>query len=406
MSPFPQGQPCYALVWEGQTGSFYEIDHNVNILEFPQVLANPGYKYALLFDVADPARRFGSWNHTSAGKLMALAAYSKRQPTTSEEDWIIGKILDDVEPPRTDKEAFRNSPFCDCGVTDSAFLQLAGKFSDAMFERFYRYAKANLKKGYPLLISGGCGLNCEWTTHWKESGLFSDVFVPPVTNDSGSAIGTAIEAQYYHDGCAKIRWDVYSGTEFLNNESLKGFSQQPVDYAVLAQDLADGCVVAWVHGRYEIGPRALGHRSLLAAPFDASMRDRLNRIKTREPYRPIAPVCLEEDADELFGLKAPSPYMLEFQKARTDRLQAVTHVDGSARVQTVNRTQNAEIYELLQAFKNLTGFGVLCNTSLNFPGKGFINRGRDLFRYVNERGIEDIVINGTLFRRLSKRRTR
>lgn len=137
---------------------------------------------------------------------------------------------------------------------------------------------------------------------------------------------------------------------------------------------------------------------LLAAPFDSSMRDRLNRIKMREPYRPVAPICLEDDCEELFGLPAPSPYnMLEFQKVRSDRLQAVTHVDGSARVQTVSRAQNPEIYDLLQAFRQITGFGVLCNTSLNFPVRGFINRGRDLLGYVTERGIEDLAVDGLLY---------
>lgn len=399
MSPFPQGQPCYALVWEGQTGSFYEIDRGMRILEFPQVLANPGYKYALLFEIADPRKSFGSWNHESAGKLMALVAYSKRGSISAEEDWIIRKVLDEAHPPRTDKAEFRSSPFCDCGVTDGGFLELAGKFSDSMFDRFYRYAKTNLTKRLPLLIGGGCGLNCEWNTRWKECGLFEDVFVPPVTNDSGSAIGTGIEAQYYRTGSAKIRWDVYCGADFVDDAVARRPSGRSLDYGELARDLVNGCVVAWVQGRYEIGPRALGHRSLLAAPFAASTRDRLNQIKMREPYRPVAPVCLEEDAEELFGLKASSPYMLEFQKVRTDCLQAVTHVDGSARVQTVNRTQNSGIYELLLAFKRLTGYGVLCNTSLNYPGRGFINRSRDLFRYVNDRKIEIAVVNGVVYRR-------
>ena len=397
MSPFPQGQPCYALNWEAQTGAFYEIDEHMRVLEFPSVLQFPGYKYAFLFDVADADRAFGSWNHVAAGKLMALAGYSKRGPVTADERAIIDRILNTVAPPRTDKGQFHGSPYFNCGVTDPAFLELAGKFSDALFDRFFQYAKQNLRKGYPLLIGGGCGLNCEWNTRWKESGLFSDVFVPPVANDSGSAIGTAIEAQYYRDGCAKISWDVYSGAEFVWDAPVKG-PKKPLDYDELARSLAAGRIAAWVHGRCEIGPRALGHRSLLAAPFDAAIRDRLNAIKQREPYRPVAPVCLEEDATELFGMPGPSPYMLGFQKVRVEGLHAVTHVDGSARVQTMSREQNPELHALLSAFKKLTGFGVLCNTSLNFPGRGFINRASDLFRFAGERGTEDAVVDGEHYR--------
>jgi len=400
LSPFRQGEPCYALVWEGQTGRFYEIDECLNILEHPTVLSYPGYKYSFLYDLADATRPVGLWSLSAAGKLMALASYSRRGPWTPDEAWIIQRILTDVEPPKTDKEQFRTSPYFNCGVTDPRFLELAGKFSDALFERFLSYASANLTKGYPLLIGGGCGLNCEWNTRWKETGLFADVFVPPVTNDSGSAIGTAIEAQYYLDGCAKISWDVYRGSEFVWDIPPEYVTEDTYDYTQIARELAEGAVIAWVQGRCEIGPRALGHRSLLAAPFRTEMRDRLNAIKRREPYRPVAPVCLQEDGAELFGLEGGSPYMLHFQRVRVSGLLAITHVDGSARAQTVNAAENPELHALLTAFKALTGFGVLCNTSLNFPGRGFINRSSDLFRYVRRQKIDAAVVNGRHFRRL------
>ena len=325
---------------------------------------------------------------------MALASYSKRGPCTAEEARIIGRIMNEVAPPKTEKTPFQDSPYFNCGVTDPDFLELAGKFSDALFERFFAYANKNLRKGYPLLISGGCGLNCEWNTRWRDTGLFADVFVPPVTNDSGSAIGTAVEAQYVLDGCAKLSWNVYSGAEFVWDTPVEPQLGDVMDYMQLARDLAGGRITAWVYGRCEIGPRALGHRSLLAAPFKAEMRDRLNSLKQREPYRPVAPVCLEEDAEQLFGTAVSSPYMLEFQRLCVRDLLAVTHVDGSARAQTIRESQNPELYALLKAFKSLTGFGVLCNTSLNYPGRGFINRSSDLFRYASQRRIEDVVVNG------------
>lgn len=117
LSPFPQRQPFYALVWEGQTGGFYEVDRNMEISEIGQVLRYPGYKYSFLFDLADPARSTGSWNHAAAGKLMALASFSDRSAATKKERAIIDAILDTVEPPVTPKGRFRGSPYLNCGVT-------------------------------------------------------------------------------------------------------------------------------------------------------------------------------------------------------------------------------------------------------------------------------------------------
>jgi predicted NodU family carbamoyl transferase len=124
----------------------------------------------------------------------------------------------------------------------------------------------------------------------------------------------------------------------------------------------------------EIGPRALGNQSILAPPFQVSTRVRLNEIKQREKFRPIAPVCLEEVAEKWFGCDQASPFMLFTHRVRTNELAAVTHVNGTARVQTVSSVTNRNLYELLIAFKARTGHGVLCNTSLNFNLKGFINK--------------------------------
>ena len=164
-----------------------------------------------------------------------------------------------------------------------------------IFDVFYQFAKANLKKSKPLVIAGGCGLNCDWNTKWKETGLFSEVFVPPVANDSGSAIGTAIDAQFRFTGNPKIDWDVYSGLEFSSGRLVRsGASMTSTRRTtmMIADMLANDLILGWVSGRYEIGPRALGNRSILAAPFRESTRVRLNEIKQREQFRPIAPVCL------------------------------------------------------------------------------------------------------------------
>jgi len=152
-----------------------------------------------------------------------------------------------------------------------------------------------------------------------------------------------------------------------------------------------------VSGKYEIGPRALGNRSILAAPFRDSTRVRLNEIKQREQFRPIAPVCLQDDADKWFGCGWDSPYMLFTHRSTTDALSAVTHVNRTARIQTVTSATNKRLYDLLIAFKARTGYGVLCNTSLNFKGKGFINNMVDLDAYATEHGLDGFVVDGRAY---------
>jgi hydroxymethyl cephem carbamoyltransferase len=253
-----------------------------------------------------------------------------------------------------------------------------------------------MKKGLPLLIVGGCGLNCDWNSKWEASGLFPEIFVPPVANDSGIAIGTAIDAQLHYTGNPKIEWNVYSGLYFDSShpfdETLYDIYEPDLDR--IADMLANDLILAWVNGKYEIGPRALGNRSIIAAPFKDETRIRLNEIKQREQFRPIAPVCLEEDAAQWFGCNHPSPYMLYTYIATTDALAAVTHVNKTARLQTVSSESNPKMYDLLTAFKQRTGYGVLTNTSLNFKGAGFINRIDDLSSYVVQHNLDGFVVEG------------
>jgi carbamoyltransferase/hydroxymethyl cephem carbamoyltransferase len=225
------------------------------------------------------------------------------------------------------------------------------------------------------------------------------VFVPPVANDSGSAIGTAIDAQFHFTGDPKIAWDVYSGLKFLSDESVDSaqFDQWEPSIATVAAMLANDLILGWVSGRYEIGPRALGNRSILAAPFKASTRERLNVIKQREQFRPIAPVCLEDDAEKWFGCSHPSPFMLYTYRAVTNELAAVTHVNRTARLQTVSALSNRPMFDLLTAFKSKTGYGVLCNTSLNFKHRGLINTICDLSKYTLVHQLDGFVVDGRIY---------
>ncbi|MCA8318571.1 carbamoyltransferase C-terminal domain-containing protein [Burkholderia cepacia] len=401
MSPFPQGQACYALVWEGHIGSFYFIDEDVRIRKLGDVLKYPGMRYAFAYGVGDPKfnLRPGQIRLGDAGKLMALAAYGRRADEGSAEyDFVSDLLSDQLTTESLDKRKYSESVFFNAGVESQAIKDIARTISDGMFELFFNRVRTLVDRKAPLLISGGCGLNCDWNRQWVDSDLFSDVFVPPCPNDVGSAIGTAIDSQFLLTGSAKIEWDVYRGQSFVDDSyDVDGFRRNELDYRAVAELLHCGAILGWADGRAEVGPRALGNRSILAAPFEKSTLDRLNAIKQRESFRPIAPMCLEERATEYFDLHGPSPHMLYFARVKRDSLKAVTHVDGSSRPQTVNPSQNPKVHALLKAFEAVSGVGALCNTSLNFNGAGFINRTSDLARYARETGLDGFVARDKLY---------
>jgi hydroxymethyl cephem carbamoyltransferase len=239
---------------------------------------------------------------------------------------------------------------------------------------------------------------------FRDLGHFSSVFVPPCPNDSGLAIGAAAEALRLCTGDAYIDWDVYGGLEFEPDvhPDPDAWLRRPVRDTDVADALADGRIFGWAQGRAEIGPRALGNRSLLADPSSPRTRDRLNEIKQREGYRPIAPVCRVEDLGKYFDSDFEDPYMLYFRMVTSDRLGAVTHVDGTARCQTVSRESNRRLHELLSAVADRTGVGVLCNTSLNFKGLGFINKTSDLVKYADATGLDDFVVGDAWYERVRR----
>lgn len=390
------------LVWEGATGAFYLMDERCEVIRTVPVLRQPGSRFSFLFGLADPTfPDDGVPRLTDAGKLMALAAYADPDDADPEIAATVDRIMDLVTtyPPRAPKAELRDSPVYNSGVESAATKTAAALLTQRIFRRFADAARRELPAGTPLRISGGCGLNCDWNAAWASIDHFSEVFVPPCTNDSGSAIGTAIDAIASQTGDPYIDWNVYSGLDFVTDTEPESWRRKKLDHREVARAIGAGRVVAWVQGRWEIGPRALGNRSLLAEPFRAGTKDRLNAIKQREGYRPIAPVCRVEDLDQGFHGTFEDPYMLYFRKVRSANLQAVTHVDGSARVQTVSRASNGKLHELLTAFGAEHGIGVLCNTSLNFSGHGFINRLSDLTRYCEDRGVDDMVVGDVWYER-------
>ena len=276
---YPTGTPCYALIWEGTIGAFYEIDAELNITILADIMREPGHRYAMLYGLADStfAKNLEFTRISDAGKLMALASYSNRSTPSAEEEKLIEYLLQDCPHlrPIAAFEELRHSCYYNVGLVDPEFRISQVFFSDTIFDIFHQFAKLNMKKGLPLLIAGGCGLNCDWNTKWKESGLFPEVFVPPVANDSGSAIGTAIDAQFHYTGNPKIDWNVYSGIGFDTTGSfdVAQYDLYEADDEVIADMLANDLILGWVNGKYEIGPRALGNRSILAAPFRESTRN-------------------------------------------------------------------------------------------------------------------------------------
>ena len=403
MAPADDAGERAVLVWEGSLGSFYLVDAGWRVVQELPVLLQPGARYSFLFGIADPTfpDRGSSHRLEDAGKLMALAAYGDPDSTEPEVLDAVERILGlpGVDP--APKHLFRDSPLHDAGVESQICKDAAAVLNERIFEVFRAAAERHLPPGLPLHISGGCGLNCDWNARWRDLGHFSSVFVPPCTDDSGSALGTGIDALATLGGGPHVDWDVYAGLEFVRDAEPDPalWERCELRHDALAEALARGATVAWVQGRWEIGPRALGNRSLLAEPFDPRTRDRLNAIKQREDYRPIAPVCRIEDAARLFsGGGFEDPHMLYFRRVVGRGLGAVSHVDRSARVQTVSDATNPALHDLLDAFAAGHGAGVLCNTSLNFRGHGFINRMSSLAEYCETRGVSDMVVEGEWFR--------
>jgi hydroxymethyl cephem carbamoyltransferase len=392
------------LVWEGAEGRFFLLDENWALVDGINALPCPGGRYALLYGLANPD--FGDSGYIppldDSGKLMALAAFG--DPADADADIIdtVDRFLTPDEYLPGPKGEFRDTPLYNAGVESDVLKIAAALLTQRMFELFASVALERIPKDIPLYISGGCGLNCDWNAMWRELGHFSSVFVPPCTNDSGAALGHAIDALMTLTGEPHIDWDVYCGLEFewdSQPDSTK-WERRALDMTALAEVLAAGHIVAWVQGRYEMGPRALGNRSLLAEPFSPTMHDRLNQVKGREGYRPIAPCCRIEDVAKLFDADFEDPYMLYFRRVISPDLPAVTHVDRSARVQTVTPKDNKPLHDLLSAFAERCGSGILCNTSLNYKGVGFINRTSDLVFYCEMTGIDEFVVDDAWFRRV------
>ncbi|MEI7806010.1 MAG: carbamoyltransferase [Hyphomicrobiales bacterium] len=289
-----------------------------------------------------------------------------------------------------------------------------------------------------LCLAGGVALNCVTNGKVLREGLFENIWIQPAAGDAGGAVGAALAATHLYAGRARTpngsdgMAGSFLGPSFAQTDIERRLTSVGAQFAVVTEDemvettakaLADQQAVGWFHGRMEFGPRALGARSILGDPRSATMQRTLNlKVKYRESFRPFAPSVLREDAADWFDLDTDSPYMLIVADVRNDRrramtpdeqalfgidklnvarseIPAVTHVDYSARIQTVHANTNPLFHRLLTRFKALTGCPVLVNTSFNVRGEPIVCTPEDAFRCFMGNELDLLVIGNCIVRK-------
>jgi carbamoyltransferase len=288
-----------------------------------------------------------------------------------------------------------------------------------------------------LVMAGGVALNCVSNGKIYESGLFEDLWIQPAAGDAGGSLGAALAVWYMHLNHARVvdpedsMQGSYLGPSYPDNEIRKIIHRFDIphryfeDFADLAKHTAaqinSGKVIGWFQGRMEFGPRALGNRSIIGDARDPEMQKKMNlKIKFRESFRPFAPAILEEDVAEFCQFETHSPYMLLVMPVLAERcsklpenyhneniysrlyfersdVPAVTHIDYSARVQTVGKSTNERFWKVIREFKQLTGYGIIINTSFNVRGEPIVCTPFDAFRCFMNTEIDYLVLNNFVF---------
>jgi carbamoyltransferase len=326
-------------------------------------------------------------------------------------------------------------------ILDQKYMDLALAIQEVTEEIVLRLAETarELTKCDYLVMAGGVALNCVANGKLLRSGLFKDIWIQPASGDAGGALGAALAGWYIHLDKPRqnVGRDAMQGTllgpEYSAKDILKVARryQAPChvyeDFGALCREVAglleEGQVVGWFQGRMEYGPRALGNRSILGDARRPEMQKKLNlKIKYREGFRPFAPSVLEESTAEFFELDRPSPYMLLVAPVRKERqkplpdgyhslplydrlyrlrsdVPAITHIDYSARIQSVNKEVNPRYWQLIDTFRQRTGYGVIVNTSFNVRGEPIVCTPVDAYRCFMGTEMDYLVMGDFLFKK-------
>jgi len=277
------------------------------------------------------------------------------------------------------------------------------------------YNKTRMKN---LCLGGGVALNGVANYRILKEGPFENLHIPPSPGDAGSAIGCAQYLYHCHKKNKRIKQkdterivnNIYVGPEYTNDDIKLFLEKNKIFYEFLEREqllkntanlISEGNIVGWFQGKMEWGPRALGNRSILADPRDAKMKDILNeKIKHRESFRPFAPSILDEHVSEYFDTDITSPYMLLVAKIKKpDKIPAVTHIDGTGRLQSVSKEVNPLYYDLINEFYKLTNVPVIINTSMNVMGEPIVNTLEQAYGMIIKTDMDYIVLGNYIVKR-------
>jgi len=374
---------------------------------------NLPHSLGLLYE--EVTRYLGFLHSSDEYKVMALASYGKPAFVAQFEEIVQAdgeggytlapaRLEERFGPPRR-----RGEPFDQRHMDIAHSLQSVLETTVLGMARWLHRATGSEN----LCMAGGVALNCVMNARLSAEGPFRSVWVQPASGDAGTALGAALWVDYQHRAPDHRHWvmdHAYLGPSFDDTEIEQFLKRSQLRYRRMddvaqeaAELLAQDKILGWFQGRMEFGPRALGARSILASPLDSSMQARLNGLKDREDFRPVAPVVIEERAHEWFDAgRSPSicaPFMLfvfDVLPHRANRIPAVRHIDGTARVQTVRRDQHPVYYDLLAAFERRTGVPVLVNTSFNTRGEPVVCTPRDAIECFWTSPLDALVIGSYL----------
>jgi carbamoyltransferase len=401
---------CAVLVCDGRGENVSHLAGRYRDGEL-EVLAAQELPHSLGLMYEDVTEHLGFLRSSDEYKVMALASYGRPRHLealreviypTGDGGFHVDPVDWNVYAKALPRDAAWTSDHADLAASvqarlEEVLLELAGWLHERTGER-------------RLALAGGVALNCVANTRLLAEGPFDEVWIQPAAGDSGTALGGALHlAQTWGDRPAPMP-DAALGRGFTDEELGAWLDvarvphTRPADLAAaVAAELAADRIVAWFQGRSEYGPRALGRRSLLAHPGHARNTERLNDVKGREQFRPIAPMVLESRAAEIFGRgPVPSPYMLFVHDVRpgwAERIPAVVHVDGTARIQTVSPAADPLMARVLTEFEARTGLPVVVNTSLNTAGRPMVDDPRDALECFGSSPVEVLALGPYLVRR-------